>query len=35
MESQKGEDILTTFIGGCLTLVLLGALFILIATVMT
>jgi len=35
MESQKGEDILTTFIGGCLTLVVLGTLFILIATVMT
>lgn len=35
MENQKGEDVLTTFISGCFTLVILVALFILIATVMT
>ena len=35
MENQKGEDVLTTFIGGCFILVILVALFILIATVMT
>ena len=35
MNNQKGEDIVTTFIGGCLTIVVLGILFILIASVIT
>jgi len=35
MNNQKGEDIVTTFLGGCLTIVVLGILFILIASVIT
>jgi hypothetical protein len=35
MNNQKGEDVVTTFIGGCFTLVILGILFILIASVIT